>query len=45
MARVLVVDDEPASVKLLLAKLRSQGYEARGEPSAEAGLASFLGRF
>lgn len=36
--RVLVVDDEPDTVKTLLALLRDEGYEARGDGSGEAAL-------
>jgi DNA-binding response OmpR family regulator len=34
--RVLVVDDEPDTVKMLLALLRSEGHEARGHASGQA---------
>lgn len=38
--RVLVVDDEPDTVKTLLALVRDEGYEARGHASGEAALES-----
>ena len=36
--RVLVVDDEPDTVTMLLAILRERGHEARGHASAQAAL-------
>jgi CheY-like chemotaxis protein len=36
--RVLVVDDEPDTVTMLLALLRKEGHEARGHASAQAAI-------
>ena len=36
--RVLVVDDDPDTVKTLLELVRNEGYEARGHASGEAAL-------
>ncbi|HEV8481716.1 MAG TPA: response regulator, partial [Candidatus Eisenbacteria bacterium] len=41
IARVLVVDDEPAVVEVVVELLTDQGYETRAETSAEAGVAAF----
>jgi len=41
IARVLVVDDEPAVVEVVVELLTEQGYEVRAETSAEAGVTAF----
>jgi len=43
IARVLVVDDEPAVVEVVVELLTEQGYDVRAETSAEAGVAAFEG--
>ena len=40
-ARILIVDDEPMSVKLVGAILRRQGYEVTSAPDGDAGLRHF----
>jgi signal transduction histidine kinase/DNA-binding response OmpR family regulator len=40
-ARVLVVDDEPAVVEIVVEYLSEQGYGVRAETSAEAGVSAF----
>ena len=40
-ARILVVDDEPAVVEIVVDFLTDQGYVVRAETSAEAGLSAF----
>jgi signal transduction histidine kinase/CheY-like chemotaxis protein/HAMP domain-containing protein len=41
---VLVVDDDPGSLKLVSATLKQLGYETRGEPDGAAGLRAFRER-
>ena len=41
IARVLVVDDEPAVVEIVVEFLTEQGYALRAETSAEAGVSAF----
>jgi two-component system response regulator GlrR len=38
MARILIVDDDPALLRLLALRLREEGHEAVSAPSAEAAL-------